>query len=197
MNSKNAATYKQPLPAAAAVPEKYRTFEDLDAYKAAREFRKEMYGVTRQLPSFEKFELGSQIRRAAVSLTNNIAEGHGRYHYLEQTKFCLNARGSLEELLDDLNVCEDESYVPANQIERLKQQGRRVQQVLNGYMRWLRARKHGASLELRDAPTDAFSEDELNELVDLVQTVSTFQRFNISTIQRPSPPTLQRHESNV
>src|SRR5437899_8326718 len=107
---------------AAADQKRYRTFEDLEAYQVAREFRKAMYQVNRRLPSFEKFELGSQIRRAAVSLTNNIAEGHGRFHYLEQIKFCLNSRGSLEELLDDLNICEDESYLPITEIAPLKQQ---------------------------------------------------------------------------
>ena len=86
----------------------FRTFEDLEVYQVAREFRKGMYAVSRKLPDFEKFELASQIRRAAVSLTNNIAEGHGRYHYLDQLKFLLQARGSLEELIDDLNVCLDE-----------------------------------------------------------------------------------------
>jgi four helix bundle protein len=179
MDPKDNVSYSQPAPAPAQ--EKYRTFEDLDVYKAAREFRKQMYGVTRQLPGFEKFELGSQIRRAAVSLTNNIAEGHGRYHYLEQIKFCLNARGSLEELLDDLNVCEDESYLQADQLSRLKQEGRRVQQLLNGYMRWLRARRQGASLTLRETSNEDFTEDEPNELLDLLQPVSTFQHFNVST----------------
>jgi four helix bundle protein len=67
-----------------------------------------MYGVARKLPESEKFGMVSQVRRAAVSLPNNIAEGHGRFHYLDQIKFMLQARGSLEELLDDLNVCEDE-----------------------------------------------------------------------------------------
>ena len=85
----------------------FQTFEDLEAYQVAREFRKAMYGVNRRLPDFEKFELANQIRRAAVSLTNNIAEGHGRYHYPDQIKFLLQARGSLEELIDDLNVCLD------------------------------------------------------------------------------------------
>jgi four helix bundle protein len=84
----------------------FQAFEDLEAYQAARQFRKAMYAVTRKLPAFEKFELASQIRRAAVSLTNNIAEGHGRYHYLDQVKFVLQARGSLEELMDDLNTAE-------------------------------------------------------------------------------------------
>src|SRR6266516_6994535 len=87
----------------------YQTFEDLEVYQVAREFRKAMYRVGRRLPEIEKFALASQIRRAAVSLTNNIAEGHGRFHFLEQIKFMLQARGSLEELLDDLNVCTDEA----------------------------------------------------------------------------------------
>src|SRR6266704_6390848 len=101
---------------AEASSEKFQAFEDLEVYKAAREFRKVMYRVNRRLPDFEKYELGSQIRRAAVSLTNNIAEGHGRYHYLEQIKFQLQARGSLEELIDDLNVCADEKYLPNTEI---------------------------------------------------------------------------------
>ena len=58
--------------------QRFRTFEDLEVYQVAREFRTAMYGVTRRLPAIEKFELASQIRRAAVSLTNNIAEGHGQ-----------------------------------------------------------------------------------------------------------------------
>ena len=119
----------------------YQTFEDLDAYKIAREFRKAMYAVSRRLPESEKFGLMSQVRRAAVSLTNNIAEGHGRYHYLDQIKFMLQARGSLEELLDDLNICQDESYVFSGDISLLKEHAWRVHKVLNGYIRFLRSRK--------------------------------------------------------
>jgi four helix bundle protein len=148
-------------------PKRYRTFEDLEVYRFAREFRKRMYEVNRRLPSFEKFELGSQIRRAAVSLTNNIAEGHGRFHYLEQIKFCLNARGSLEELLDDLNICTDESYVAVPEIDSLKEQGWCVHRLLNGYMRWLRERKETAALNLReDSPAYRWTDDQLDELPD-------------------------------
>ena len=96
-------------------PDKFRTFEDLEVYQVAREFRKKMYGVTRRLPDFEKFELASQIRRAAVSLTNNMAEGHGRYHFADQVRFFLGSRGSLQELVDDLNVCDDEKYLESDQ----------------------------------------------------------------------------------
>src|SRR5438046_2397082 len=120
---------------------KFKTFEDLECYKAAREFRKKMYAVNRRLPGFEKFELGSQIRRAAVSVTNNISEGHGRFHFLDQIKFMLQARGSVQELIDDLNVCEDEEYLCGGEISKLKNHGWNVLKLLNGYLRWLRDKK--------------------------------------------------------
>lgn len=118
------------------------TFEDLKLYQVAREFRKAMYRIAKRLPETEKFGLASQIRRAAVSLTNNIAEGHGRYHYLDQIKFTLQSRGSLEELIDDLNVCADEEYVALEEISSLKEQGWRVRQLIDGYVRYLREQKN-------------------------------------------------------
>ena len=148
----------------------FRTFEDLEVYKKARQFRKSMYGVTRKLPDFEKYELSSQIRRASVSLTNNIAEGHGRYHYLEQLKFLFQARGSLQELIDDLNVCEDEQYLPKSEVFDLKNQAKEVQRLISGYARYLRDRKFGSSLRVNES---ADEEEFLSEL-DLL--------FNHSTI---------------
>ena len=118
----------------------FQTFEDLEVYKAAREFRKAMYSVNRRLPDFEKYGLGSQIRRAAVSLTNNMAEGHGRFHYPDQIRFFLHSRGSLEELVDDLNVCEDEEYLSSVEVQNFKEQARGVLKLLNGYIRYLRSR---------------------------------------------------------
>ena len=135
----------------------FRKFEDLDVYKKAREFRKRMYAAARRLPDFEKYELGRQIRRAAVSLTNNIAEGHGRYHYLDEIKFQLQSRGSLAELLDDLNVCQDEDYLPITEIVELKERAKEVQRLINGYIRFLRERKAGVSLTVRESA----GEDEL------------------------------------
>ena len=117
---------------------KTSTFEDLEVYQVAREFRKAMYRVAKDLPEIEKFGLASQIRRAAVSLKNNIAEGHDRYHYLGQIKFTLQSRGSLEELVDDLNICEDQQYLVGKQIIALKEQGWRVRQLIDGYIRYLR-----------------------------------------------------------
>jgi four helix bundle protein len=140
-----------------ASQEKFQTFEDLEVYKAAREFRKTMYAVTRRLPDFEKYDLASQIRRASVSLTNNMAEGHGRYHYPDQIRFFLHSRGSLEELVDDLNVCLDENYLSPEEATKLKEQARSVLVLINGYLRYLRSRSSsvresdGADSEVNDA----------------------------------------------
>ena len=142
----------------------FQTFEDLEVYKAARDFRKAMYAVHRRLPDFEKYELGSQIRRASVSLTNNIAEGHGRFHYPDQIRFFLHSRGSLEELVDDLNVCLDEKYLPSDEVAKLKEQARGVLILINGYLRYLRSR----SSTVRESDgTDSGLIDELDDVLPL------------------------------
>lgn len=128
------------------------TFEDLKVYQVSREFRKAMYGIAKRLPDMEKFGLANQIRRAAVSLTNNIAEGHGRYHYLDQIKFTLQSRGSLEELIDDLNVCADEEYLAIDEVGSLKEQGWRIRQLIDGYIRYLREQKNAAGSSAGETP---------------------------------------------
>ena len=126
-----------------------------------------MYAASKRLPDIEKFGLAAQIRRAAVSLTKNIAEGHGRHHYLDQLKFLLQARGSLEELMDDLNVCLDETYLPANEIETLKKSGWRVHNVINGYGRYLRQRKSSESSVIHEPAPDYHANDDVDPFEDL------------------------------
>jgi len=139
---------------------RFQTFEDLDLYKAARSFRKSMYAVARRVPGCERYELASQIRRAAVSLTNNIAEGHGRWHYLDHIRFILLSRGSLQELIDDLNVCEDENYLEAAEVAKLKEDGWQVLKLTNGYLRFLRERKIGSSVALHESDLSCGQMDE-------------------------------------
>ncbi|MGI8432654.1 MAG: four helix bundle protein [Chthoniobacterales bacterium] len=142
------------------------TFEDLEVYQQAREFRKEMYSVARGLPEIEKFGLASQIRRAAVSLTNNIAEGHGRFHFLDQIKFTLQARGSLEELIDDLNVCADEQYLAPEKVASLKKFGWRIRQLIDGYIRYLRGQIKAKESSVREDPPQYAADAEFDPIHD-------------------------------
>ena len=118
-----------------------------------------MYGVAKRLPETEKYGLAGQIRRAAVSLTNNIAEGHGRFHYLDNVKFVLVTRGSLCELVDDLNTCNDERYLSPDEATALKHEAERLMQLIHGYVRYLRDQKAGAALQIHESPVSYGAED--------------------------------------
>lgn len=120
---------------------KFKTFEDLEIYKKAREFRKKIYRLIRRLPKEEKYNLDPQMRRSVTSITNNIAEGHGRYHYQENIQFCRQSRGSLQEIIDDLNVCLDEQYFSEEYIIGLKDEGYELLKGRNGYMKYLKRMK--------------------------------------------------------
>jgi len=101
-----------------------------------------MYRLASLLPAEEKFALAQQMRRAAVSLTSNIAEGYGRHHWQENTQFCRHARGSLLELIEQINVCLDQNYAEAEHLERLKSEdGVKALKLLNGYIAYLQKQK--------------------------------------------------------
>ena len=84
------------------------------------------------------------MRRAAVSVTNNIAEGHGRWHYQETIRFCRIARGSVDELIDDFNICQDEGYGDQALVGELKAHAYDVIRKINGYIAYLRKTKQGS-----------------------------------------------------
>ena len=116
-----------------------RTFEDLECWKQCRTLRlfiaKE---VVPALPKDERYRLGDQLLRAARSTTANISEGYGRFHYLDNAKFCSNARGSCWEVLDHLITAHDEELIS----DALLAQGRELVnhsvKLLNGYMSYLK-----------------------------------------------------------
>ena len=112
-----------------------RDFKDLEVWRTGRELRRELYRMAKALPDIEKFGLASQIRRAAVSVTANIADGFGRFGYQENAQMCRQARGSLYELRDHLTTCVDEGYLGPAEGERLDALIQTVTRLLNGYLR--------------------------------------------------------------
>lgn len=118
-----------------------RDFVDLDAWKLAPELRKTVYDLTKRFPPEEKHVLAAQMRRAAISVTANIAEGFGRFSYQENLQYCRQARGSAYELRDHLTTALDNGYLTRNRWRDADKLAQRVAQVLNGYIRSTRVRQ--------------------------------------------------------
>jgi len=115
----------------------YKRFEDLKVWQLAREFRKNIYNISKMFPKEEIYGLTNQIRRAAYSITANIAEGHGRYHYQENIQFCRTSRASINEVLDYLYTALDNNYITEKDFHKLYDRGRKIEMVLNGYIEFL------------------------------------------------------------
>lgn len=123
------------------INQKTSTFEDLAVWQRCRELRKKVSALVRNFPKHDQFRLVDQMLRASRSVTANIAEGYGRYHYQENSQFCRQARGSLYELLDHLTVALDEEYIDRNEFEEFQKEIFRSIKVLNGYIKYLQKSK--------------------------------------------------------
>lgn len=113
---------------------KVRTFEDLKVYQMAREFSRKVGILIKKLPHQEKINLISQMRRAKLSVTNNIAEGYGRYHFQENMQFCRQSRGSIYELIDDFNESFDNGYINEAEYNEYKKDAYGLIKILNAYI---------------------------------------------------------------
>jgi len=119
-----------------------RGFEDLECYQLALRVLREAYRVVKQLPSEERYNLADQMRRAAVSVVLNIAEGYGRYHYLDSLRFYYIARGSLNETLSGFITCNDVEYT-SKELPTQRELCHSALRSLNGYIRYVRKQQQG------------------------------------------------------
>ena len=87
------------------------SFEKLDVWKLSRKLTKNIYKISAGFPDNEKFGLTSQIRRASISVSSNIAEGSSRKSGIEQARYTEIAFGSLLEILNQLIVANDLEYI--------------------------------------------------------------------------------------
>lgn len=90
---------------------KRKTFRDLDAYKEAKKLVKEVCRLLKGFPKEEQYALCDQLRRAAISVTSNIAEGSGRVSYKEKIHFLEISYGSLMEVLSQMDIAMDLGYI--------------------------------------------------------------------------------------
>jgi len=118
-----------------------QTLDTLEVYISAKTFRKEVNTIANTFPKEEKFLLAAQIKDSARSITANIAEGYGRFHYQEAIQFCRISRGSLLETYDHLSSALDEQYISENLFMEMKTKQEQLLKILNGYIAYLKRRK--------------------------------------------------------
>ena len=94
--------------------------------------------VIKTFPLIEKYELISQMRRASRSVTHNIAEGYGRFHYQENIQFCRTTRGSLTELQDQIDCARCEGYIDEKIENELNDMDLDTLKILNGHINYLK-----------------------------------------------------------
>lgn len=120
----------------------YHSFEELEAWKKARQLKIEIRELAKAFPAEEKFRLTDQIIRSSRSVGTQIAEGHGRQTYPDRIRFCVIARGSLTETSAHLIDALDEKYITEEQVNQFKIKITEVEKLLNGYINWLEKKEN-------------------------------------------------------
>ncbi len=122
----------------------HTSFTELEVYKKCREFRMKISELIKSnFPKEEKYLLRTQLLDSSRSVTANIAEGHGRYYYQDNIRFCRIARGSLEESMEHLITAYDEKYITKETIQSIKPLYESCVKLINGYIKYLRKSKKG------------------------------------------------------
>jgi four helix bundle protein len=120
--------------------------EKLDVWCKARDFavriNKEILPL---LPAEEKWSLSQQIRRSSQSIPANIAEGHGRFYFQDNVRFCYIARGSLEETLSHIVYAYKVGYITEPLYKTFVLDGENLNRLINGYIGFLKKSKQGAN----------------------------------------------------
>jgi four helix bundle protein len=141
-------------------------FESLKVWQKAHQLMLDIHKKLLPLsPKDEKYNLADQVRRSSKSVGANIAEGYGRFYYMDNVRFCYNARGSLDETANHLKVSLDLGYCPKELHQSLRSQADEIRRMLNGYIDWLKAQKAGekepgANIHVREIQAEYYLSNE-------------------------------------
>jgi four helix bundle protein len=118
--------------------------DKLEVWARAKDFAVVIYKeVLPHLQADEKWNLTQQLKRAAQSIPANIAEGHGRYHFLDNVRFCYMARGSLTEVQSHMALAHELGYLPDEIYKRMTIHAESIGKQLNNYIAYLKRSKQG------------------------------------------------------
>jgi four helix bundle protein len=118
-------------------------FQDLKCWQLARRLVIEAHKVAAKLPPIERYDLAPQMRRSSKSVMANIAEGYGRYHFLDKLRFFYIARGSLDETVNHIITCFDLKYISETRFRELHDLAQEAHRTLNGYIGYVRRQQQG------------------------------------------------------
>jgi four helix bundle protein len=105
-------------------------YEQLNVWQKAMDLTVEIYGLTKHFPREELYGITNQMRRAAISIPSNIAEGHSRNSQKEFLNFLSIAKGSNAELFTQLLICERVGYISSSNIKPIKQLSQEIARML-------------------------------------------------------------------
>ena len=117
---------------------KIEKFEDIEAWQMAREITIEIYELTSVGKFSQDYVLRDQIRRAAVSISSNIAEGFERDGNKELINFLSIAKGSCGEVRSQLYLAKDQNYFSDEKFEKTSKKLIRISSAISGFMKYLR-----------------------------------------------------------
>lgn len=120
---------------------KIKSFTDMQAWKEGHSLVLLIYKITKDFPKEEIFGLVSQMRRAAISVTSNIAEGFSRKSGKEKSQFYSIALGSITELQNQLLVSRDVGHIKNTQFQEIAQQTITVKKLVHGLLKYSRSKK--------------------------------------------------------
>ncbi len=120
---------------------KYGDFRDLEVWQHCKIIRVEIWNLCKTFPKDEKYRLSDQMIRSSRSATDCIAEGYGRYHYQENIQFCRQSRGSLYELMNQMDTALECEYIDENYFNDVVEKIKSAIRLLNGYIKYLKKRK--------------------------------------------------------
>jgi len=115
----------------------FKSYRDLEVWQKAMDLVVECYRITNKFPRSELYGLTSQLRRAAVSVPSNIAEGRERHHTKEFVQHLAIAYGSLAELETHLQIAQRLNYLDSSQVRQVLEKTSEVGRMLNGLRRSL------------------------------------------------------------
>lgn len=117
------------------VKKKIQKFTDLDAWKEGHQLVLMIYKITKFFPKEEMFGLVSQMRRSAISITSNIAEGFSRQSYKEKIQFYSIAQGSVTELQNQLLIAKDIGYISESKFQQIAEKTIIVHKLITGLIK--------------------------------------------------------------